>query len=181
MTGRPASRRTLARVAVAATALLTVVLPVAAATAADPTPPQALFRTTLLQDPGTTEAVKRLLRSGGGFVDARMQFADFTGDGRADAVAIVRTPGASGAVALYVFSTEGPRAGQSGELRAVYRSQNLYRAFVLVRSPTLVVRTPIFAAGQDLCCATKLLERDYRWDARRRAFVRTDLREIELS
>lgn len=151
------------------------------AAAADPTRSQALFRKALLGDTKTTNAVKRLLRSGGGFVDARTRFADLTGDGKADAVIIVRTPGAAGAVAVYAFSTDGARDDAEGELRVVFRSQQLYRATVLVRAPTLVIRVPIFGEDDDLCCASKLLERDYRWDARRRTFTRTDLREIEIS
>lgn len=172
----------MARLA-AATVLLALALVAAppGARSAEPSKPQALFRKTLLDDTRTTGAVKRLLRSGGGFVAPRTRFSDLTGDGRADAVVVVRTPGAAGAVAVYVFSTDGVRGGTTGELRVVFRSQELYRATTLVRTPALVVRTPIFGEDEDLCCASKLLERDYRWNARRGAFTRTDLREIEIA
>jgi len=132
------------------------------APAAEPTPPQALFRKSLLSDARTTGAVKRLLRTGAGFVDAHVAFSDLTGDGKADAVVVVRSPGAAGAVAVYLFSTDGaPRdSNATSDLR--------------------VVRTPIFAQDEDLCCASKLLERDYRWDAKHRTFTRTDLREIKI-
>jgi len=152
------------------------------APAAEPTPPQALFRKSLLSDARTTGAVKRLLRTGAGFVDAHVAFSDLTGDGKADAVVVVRSPGAAGAVAVYLFSTDGaPRdSNATSDLRVVFRSQELYRATTLVRPGALVVRTPIFAQDEDLCCASKLLERDYRWDAKHRTFTRTDLREIKI-
>jgi hypothetical protein len=169
----------MARLA-AAIVLLTLALPAAVAGAADPAPPQALFAKKLLADSRTTSAVKRLLRTGGGFVDAHTQFADLTGDARSDAVITVRSPGAAGAVAVYLFSTDGAKGAADGELRIVFRSQELYRATTLLRPGALVLRTPIFGLDDDLCCASKLLERDYRWNAGRSAFVRTDLREIEI-
>ena len=74
--------------------------------------------------------MKRLLRSGAGFVDPNVQAGDLTGDGKADAVVKVRTGGAAGAIAVYLFSTHG---ADSDELRAVFRSQSLYRATTQVR------------------------------------------------
>jgi hypothetical protein len=130
-------------------------------TTAKPTPSQQLFRKTLLDDDKTTPGIKRLLRDDGGFVAPEIEFADVTGDERSDAVVLVDTGGAAGAVAVYVFSTHGKAADSA--LRAVYRSQQLYRASAAVSSGSLTVRTPRFVEGDDLCCPAKIVERIYTW------------------
>jgi hypothetical protein len=122
---------------------------------------QQLFRTTLLDDAKTTSGIKALLRDRGGFVAPEIEFADLTGDSRSDAVVLVDTGGAAGAVALYVFSTDGKAA--DSPLRAVYRSQQLYRASAKVDAATLVLTTPRFREGDDLCCPAKVVERVYAW------------------
>ena len=145
------------------------------AAAAAPTASQKLFADTLVKDPKTTSAVKRLLTTGAGFVDPNIAFGDLTGDGKADAVVLVRTAGAAGAVAVYLFSTDG---GTSEKLRAVFRSQSLYRATTQVRGATLVLRTPHFSRGEDFCCPAKVTQRSYTWDASKRTLVRRDIRDI---
>lgn len=135
--------------------------------AARPASPQRLFRTLLLRDADTSRAVRGLLRDGSGFVDPRVIFSDLTGDGRPDAVVLVATGGAAGDVALFVFSTDhSPR----GRLRAVERRQALYRANASVRHSAVVVRTPIYGAGQGLCCPYRLIETTLRWSARAQRF-----------
>jgi hypothetical protein len=149
-------------VALAALALATMGVVVAAGgSQAKPSASQQLFRTTLLSDSKTTSGVKALLRDRGGFVAPEIEFADLTGDDRSDAVVLVDSGGAAGAVALYVFSTHGKAA--DSPLRAVYRSQQLYRASAEVSDATLVLRTPRFAEGDDLCCPAKVVERVYAW------------------
>lgn len=143
---------------------------------AKPSASQQLFRTTLLADARTTPGVKSLLRDRGGFVSPEIEFADLTGDERSDAVVLVESPGAAGAVALYVFSTHG-RAADSA-LRAVYRSQRLYRATAEISAGRLVLRTPRFADGDDLCCPAKMLERTYAWSASARTFKRRSSEEL---
>ncbi len=128
---------------------------------AKPSASQQLFRTTLLEDAKTTSGIKALLSERGGIVAPEIEFADLTGDGRSDAVVLVDTGGAAGAVALYVFSTHGKAA--DSPLRAVYRSQQLYRASAEISDATLVLRTPRFADGDDLCCPAKVVERVYAW------------------
>jgi hypothetical protein len=128
---------------------------------AEPSKSQQLFRKMLLDDPKTTGAIKRLLRNRGGFVDPAIEFADLTGDGRSDALVLVDTGGAAGAVALYVFSTHGQDA--DSPLRVVYRSQQLYRASAHVVDATLVLRAPRFVEGDELCCPAKIVERVYVW------------------
>ena len=128
---------------------------------AQPSKSQQLFRKTLLDDAKTTPAIKRLLREDGGFVAPEIEFADLTGDGRSDAIVLVDTGGAAGAVALYVFSTRGKDADSA--LRAVYRSQQLYRASASISGDALILRTPRFVEGDDLCCPAKLVERVYAW------------------
>ena len=124
---------------------------------------QQLFRKTLLDDDRTTSAIKGLLRERGGFVAPDIEFADLTGDGRSDALVLVDSGGAAGAVALYLFSTHG-RATDSA-LRAVYRSQQLYRASAEISAETLILRVPRYAAGDDLCCPAKTVEKVYAWSS----------------
>src|SRR4051812_42599290 len=70
---------------------------------------QSLFRKTLLDDEQTISGIRKVLREGG-FVAPAMQFGDLTGDERSDAVVLVESGGAAGAIALYVFSTHGKAA-----------------------------------------------------------------------
>src|SRR4051812_32697962 len=125
---------------VVALAVAVAVLAVAPAHGgAAPSSSQRFFRGMLLDDPGTTDSVKRLLRSGGGFVDPRILFAGLTGDKRSDAVVLVNGGGSSGNVALYVFSTQ--RANKaSGPLRAVFHGQSLFRASARVTDGVLSYR-----------------------------------------
>jgi hypothetical protein len=156
-------RHRIVAAALAALALASVgALALVGGSSAQPTKSQQLFRKTLLEDAKTTTAIKRLLRDRGGFVAPELEFADVTGDARSDAVVLVDTGGAAGAVALYVFSTHG-RAADSA-LRAVYRSQQLYRASATVSAGTLVLRTPRFVEGDDLCCPSKIVERVYAYN-----------------
>jgi hypothetical protein len=153
--------------ALAALALTTtVVLLAVGGSQAKPSASQQLFRTTLLQDAKTTSGIKALLRDRGGFVAPEIQFADLTGDERSDAVVLVDSGGAAGAVALYVFSTHGKAA--DSPLRAVYRSQQLYRASAEISAATLVLRTAKFSQGDDLCCPAKVVERVYAWNDKAR-------------
>jgi hypothetical protein len=146
--------------------------PPAAASAAS-TQPQAVFTKALLDDAGTTATIKAMLRSKAAIVDPRSGFVDVTGDGRQDALALVTTGGAAGTVALYVLSTHGQKAGD-GEtsLKVLFHIQRLYRATLRVSGTTLTVLEPRFRAGDDLCCPSKLRERDYRFVPKRRTFVR---------
>jgi hypothetical protein len=144
-------------VAIAATLLLI------GGSSAAPTKSQALFQKTLLADAKTTSDVKKLLSDGGGFVAPDITFADLTGDGRSDAIVLVDTGGVAGAVALYVFSTDGEPA--ESDLRVVYRSQRLYRASAEVADAALILSTPRFVEGDDVCCPAKIVRRTYVWSA----------------
>jgi hypothetical protein len=143
--------------------LVALVLPAAAAAQTSPPAqtPQALFEHAIVDDAGTTPAIRTLLQTDAGFVAPA--FADVTGDGRIDAIVEVRMPGAAGTVAAYVFSTDGTRKGR---LRTVFRSQALYRATVAVASGTLVVTVPRYARGDAVCCPAARERRTYSWDAR---------------
>ena len=79
------------------------------------------------------------------------------------AVVQVRIPGAAGTVAVYAFSTDGT---SDGRLRAVLRSQALYRATVAVAPATLLITVPRYGTGDDVCCPAERAERRYGWDAR---------------
>jgi len=161
-----------------ATALLsaTGVLLWTAGSAAAPSKSQTLFRRTLLADAKTTTAIKRLLTDGGGFVAPEIEFTDLTGDGRSDAVVLVETGGVAGAVALYVFSTHGKSA--NSDLRVVYRSQRLYRASQKVLDARLLVQTPRFAGGDDVCCPAEINERTYSWSDAAKTLVRRSSRDF---
>jgi len=159
----PAMRRNRIVPAALAALVLAVagVLVAIAGSAAKPLASQVLFRKTLLADAKTTVAIKRLLRDRGGFVARDIEFADLTGDERSDAVVLVDTGGAGGAVALYVFSTDG--RDEDSPLRAVYRSQQLYRASVKIADATLIIAAPRYGEGDDLCCPANIVERVYSW------------------
>jgi hypothetical protein len=144
--------------------LVALALPAAAAAQAPPDQtPQALFEDLIVKDARTTAGVRQLLQSDAGFVGARPAFADVTGDGRMDAVVQVRIPGAAGTVAVYVFSTDGTRADR---LRAVFRSQALYRATASVAGAALTVSEPRWSRGDGVCCPSARTDRRYAWDAR---------------
>jgi hypothetical protein len=163
--------------------LLALALPGAAAAQAPPEKPpaeqspQALFESLVVEDTRTTATVRALLQSDAAFVGAP-SFADLTGDRRMDAVVAVRVPGAAGTVAVYAFSSDGTEGDQ---LRAIFRSQALYRASTRIAGPTLTVRQPRWARGDDLCCPAARTERDYAWAARTRTLRRTgDERVVDL-
>ena len=161
---RPMRRsRTVLSASAALTLALALALASTGGSSAAPSKSQALFKKTLLADEKTRAAVKDLLRDGGGIVAPDITFADLTGDGRSDAVVLVDTNGVAGAVALYVFSTHGE--AQDSDLRAVYRSQRLYRARADVSGETLILRTPRFTEGDDVCCPAKVVQRVYAWSA----------------
>ena len=155
--------RTVFTVLAAVLPALAVALLTSGGSSAAPSKSQALFKKTLLADAKTTTAIKDLLRSGGGIVAPEIEFADLTGDGRSDAVVLVDTGGVAGAVALYVFSTHGE--DEDADLRAVYRSQRLYRASAEIADGALTLTTPRFAEGDDICCPEKIVRRVYAWSA----------------
>ena len=138
---------------------------------------QELFRDALLADPGTTAAIERLLRDGGAHVARDARFADLTGDGRADAVVRVRTPGAAGAVAAYVLSTHGREA--DAPLRSAFRSQRLYRASAVPVEGALRLRTALYRRGDELCCPATIRQRTYTWSARAERFVLRETVEFD--
>jgi hypothetical protein len=162
-----------------------LILPLAALSAATaagplahaaPTPSQTVFTQKLLDDGKTSAGVKRLLKTKAAIVDPRSGFVDVTGDGRQDALILVSTGGAAGAVALYVFSTHGQDTGTSDDqtsLKVVFRLQSLYGASLRISGTTVSVLEPRYAKGDDLCCPEKLRERDYAFDAKALTFRRT--------
>lgn len=142
---------------------------------------QAFFTEQLQADAKTSTAIKRLLRTKAGFVDQRSGFVDLTGDGKSDAIVLVTMPGVAGTVALYIFTTDGGTAGpDTTRLRAVFRSQQLYRATFKIRDGTLVVRTPRYAKGDDPQSPSALEERDYYWTPSTATMRRVDRREFPL-
>jgi len=136
--------------------------------------PQKLFRQKLLDDSKVSKTVKAKLRSGA-FVDRGIQFADLTGEGRADAIVTVNSGGSAGRIALYVFSS----GSSGGELVLVYRNEGLYRVRTRLdqaptapgqpadqdRPGTLFFRVPLYDIGDDVCCPARARETQLGWDA----------------
>jgi len=139
--------------------------------------PQDLFKKVLLADPKLASGVKRLLNTGAGFVSPSPVFADLTGDGKSDAVVTVDNGGVAGGVAAYVLSAEG---SAKGDLRVMLRSQSLYQGRVRVSGGTLTIAEPLWSRGDDVCCPRRASERDYAWDAAKKAFVRQASRTVPL-
>jgi hypothetical protein len=139
----------------------------------EPTRSQTFFRDRLVADRATAAQIRVALRDGSAFVDRSIAFRDLTGDDKDDAVVRVQSGGAGGAVAVYVFSTDGAE-----ELRPVHRAQKLARASTAVADGVLSYRTAVYAPGDEVCCPSKLLETELRWDAKRERFTVADRREV---
>jgi hypothetical protein len=166
-------RLRLALVSGTALSASALVIGLSSGAGAAPSQSQTFFTTALLDDPGTSAGVKRLLSRKTGLVDPRSGFLDVTGDGRQDALVLVTTGGAAGTVAMYVFSSHGQNAGDDQtKLKVLFRLQSLYRATFRINGQTLSVLEPRYAKGDDLCCPKKLRERDYQFDARKLTFRR---------
>src|SRR6476659_5438197 len=150
----------------------------AAVAGSAPSPPQTLFAGILAGDPRTDADVAALLRTGGAFVAASPDSSDLAGDGKSDAVVSVEDGGAARAVGVYVLSADGAR---NGRLRVVLRAQHLYQARVRTSGGTVTVTTPVFAPGDDLCCAGRVIERDYAWNARRHRFTKRATRRLSAT
>jgi hypothetical protein len=144
----------------------------AAIAVSEPTRSQTFFRDRLIDDKRTLAPIRDALRDGSAFVDRSILFADLTGDDKDDAVVRVQTGGAAGAVAVYVFSTEGGKS-----LRVRFRAQRLTQASVAVRDGALSFRTAEYAAGDELCCPAKLVESAVAWEGGR--FAVTSTRDID--
>jgi hypothetical protein len=143
---------------------------------AEQTATQRFFSDRLQADDATSDEIRDLLRTGQGFVDRSVTFRDLTGDRKADAVVRVQSGGASGAVALYVFSTDAGR--RAGALRAVFRAQELLRAQTRIRDGVLRYRTARPAAGDEPCCPTRVVETRLRWRERRHRFTAVERWEV---
>jgi hypothetical protein len=166
-------RRRLSVLPLAAALLALAAVPLARAAQ---TPSQKVFTQKLLDDPKTSAGVKKMLTTKMAIVDPRSGFVDVTGDGRQDALILVSTGGAAGAVALYVFSTHGQTtsgANDQTSLKVVFRLQSLYGASLRINGTTVSVLEPVYGKGDDLCCPAKLRERDYQFDAKALTFRRT--------
>ena len=148
------------RRAVVALACAAVAAAVAAGLAiSDPTRSQTFFRDRLVDDKRTAASIRAALSDGSAFVDRSIVFADLTGDDKDDAVVRVQSGGAAGAVAVYVFSTEGGRS-----LRVRYRAQKLTQASVAVRDGALSFRSAEYDAGDELCCPAQVVETELKWE-----------------
>jgi hypothetical protein len=160
-------------------AALLAALAAAAPAGAAPTQTQQFFTQKLLADKGTSREVRDLLRSRAGFVDRSVKFADLTGDGRTDAVVRVQSGGVTGAVAVYVFSTD--TGVKNGGLAVVFRSQELRRAETRIRDGVLRYRTARPQPGDEPCCPARVLETRLRWAERRHKLKPVERREVAFA
>jgi hypothetical protein len=167
---RARARRFGGLAVVAAATVALVVIPLASS---EPTRSQSFFRDHLLSDAKTAVSIKSALRDGSAIVDRSIAFRDLTGDDKDDAVVRVLSTGSAGAVAVYVFSTDGAKA-----LRAVHRSQKLTRASTAVKDGVLSYRTATYAAGDELCCPSKIVETELEWNETGHRFTVADRRDI---
>ncbi|MEO8689596.1 MAG: hypothetical protein ABI611_15460 [Solirubrobacteraceae bacterium] len=153
-----------ARRVVRVTALVTMLAALwgAAPASAQKTKTQAFFEQRLLADGRTSDAVKDLLRTGGGFVDRGVVFRDLTGDKRDEAFVRVHSGGAAGVVAVYVFSTANRKGGK---LRAIFRSQSLMRASTRVLKGVASYRTSRYDPADELCCPARITQSTLAWHA----------------
>jgi hypothetical protein len=165
-----------AAVAVAAAACCAALAATAGGQTATTGTPQALFTHQIETDRATASDVRGALRAHRAFVDADIAFADITGDQRQDAVVRVDSAGAAGTIAVYVFSADA-----ATKLRAVYRNQHVYRAMIAVSGTTLLVSTPRWSAGDELCCPASLLERTLTWSARAKRLVVRSTRTVPVT
>ena len=166
-------RRGRAAIALAAAG---IALAAPASAPAAQTATQRFFTERLLADDDTSREVRDLLRSGEGFVDNRVAFKDLTGDRKADATVRVQSGGASGAIALYVLSTDTGR--RDSGLRVVFRSQELLRAETRIRDGVLRYRSARPQPGDELCCPSRLSESRARWRESRHRFEVVERREV---
>jgi hypothetical protein len=151
----------------------------APAAGAAQTPTQSFFSERLQADKATSQEIKDLLRTRQGFVDRTVTFRDLTGDKRQDAVVLVQSGGADGAIALYVFSTD--TGVKNSGLRVVFRSQELRRAQTRVRDGVLRYRSARPQPGDEVCCPTAVSETRLRWRERQHKFAVAERREIPPS
>jgi hypothetical protein len=169
--GRPI--RTAAAGTLAATALAAALPAATQVASAAPTQSQSVFTQKLLDDPATSAGIKKMLKSKQAIVSPGSGFVDVTGDRRQDAVILVSTGGAAGVVGLYVFSTHGQTSADQTSLRVLFRLQTLDDASLRLNGTTLSILEPRWSKGDDLCCPSKLRERDYAFDAKALTFRRT--------
>ncbi len=166
----PVRRKTAAAVLLLATAVAVGGLALASGSSAKQTSAQKAFRKILLGDSEVDPAIKALLRERG-FVERRAVFADFTGEGKSDAIVFVNSGAISGTVASYVLSSENGR-----EMRVVHLDESGQQVAARAErsdgdaAPTLVLEDPAYRAGDPPCCASVLVRRTYRWDRRQREF-----------
>lgn len=168
--------------AAAGLGLAVLASPVTAQTAAPVQTPQQLFTRLVLADGGATRAIRSGLKARRLSVDPAVEFADLTGDGKPDAIVRVQTGGAAGAIAVFVFSAVGVKPDAKGNvtLRAIYRSQSLYRATVRRRGATLLVLTPAYAPGDSVCCPRQETERTLTYSARAGRIVLRASRRVDV-
>jgi hypothetical protein len=114
-------------------------------------------------DWATPEVIKHVLDDSGivGEVDPeRVIYADLTGDGIEEAVVVIGSGGAFADLGVAVY-----RLDDEGWARKVFLRK--FIGAVEVREGTLVIREPVFARGEGVCCPSMVHETAYEWRERR--------------
>jgi hypothetical protein len=170
-------RRAPAALVLTATALSLAATAAPAPAQAAQTTTQRFFAARLLEDDRTSREIREMLRSGRGFVERRVVFRDLTGDDKRDALVRVQSGGAAGTVALYVLSTDTGR--RRGELKVVFRSQELLLAETRIRDGVLRYRSARPQPADELCCPSRFAETRLRWRERRHRLTVVERREVD--
>jgi hypothetical protein len=153
----------------AATALLAGLLAASAAAGAvaaarHPVPDVTRLdpRVLVLRDPAASPDIRALARNppvaGAGVSRASTSYGDVTGDGRPDALVQVRSGGAAGTVAYFVYAV------RDGRVRDVLPVNDVFGADVAIVAGRIVQRLPLWSARDAPCCPGRVAITVFRWD-----------------
>lgn len=145
---------------------IAVVLSATLVSSARPTRAQKLFASIILADESLSPTVRESLRTGG-FVERKIKFVDFSGDGKVDALVKVNSSGAAGVIAIYALS-----ALDDADLGVVYAVEDGYQLDGALSGSRLTVSRAAFRGGDPVCCPSKVSRNTLEWNARKKTFTR---------
>jgi len=150
--------------AAVAAVLLAGVWGASAASPAPPPPDVASLdpRALVIRDVAASPDIRALARhprvAGAGVSPRFVSYGDVTGDGRPDALVQVRSGGAAGTVAYFVYALV------DGRVRDVMPVNDVFAADVAIVAGRIVQRLPLWSAGDRPCCPSRVSTTVYRWD-----------------
>lgn len=124
-------------------------------------PAQAL-RDVDWKSPAVLDEVRKHF-NGGEIEPKRVTYADFTGDGKEEALVVVESGGTAGDLGAAVYRLE---AGRASVLAWIDRPGHieLRLANAGPNSALIVVQQGIYASGDANCCPSRIREMALRWD-----------------